>query len=264
MRRPTALITGASSGIGYEFSKLFAKAGYQLILVARSEDKLTDLKERLEGTNVMIIAQDLAETDAGTKIYNKVKDNDQRIDVLVNNAGFGRGGYFDTTEVAVYEDMIHVNVLALTALTRLFAEDLQNSPFKNIPHGLLNVSSIAAYLPGPNQAVYHATKAYILNLSESIAKEWKGTGATVTALCPGPTDTGFFHTAKMEKSFMAKQAKPLQDAAEAGFLGFINGKRIVLPHTSDKMNAMMPRVMPNMWAATLVKKMNDPRLRKKS
>lgn len=261
MKRPTALITGASSGIGYEFSKLFAKAGYQLILVARSENKLEDLKERLTGTNVMVLSQDLADPDAGVKIYQKVKENNLTIDVLVNNAGFGRGGRFDTIDNTVYEDMIRVNTMAMTTLTRLFAEDLKNSRFKSIPHGLLNVSSIAAYLPGPNQAVYHATKAYIFSLSESLAKEWKGTGATVTCLCPGPTDTGFFHTAKMEKSQMAKQAKPLQDAAEAGFLGFVNGKRIVFPHGSDIMNAMMPRVMPNMWAATLIKKMNDPKLR---
>lgn len=255
--RPTALITGASSGIGYEFSKWFAKAGYQLILVARSDYRLKDLKKKLEGTNVMVITQDLAETDAADKIYRQVKDNDQRVDVLVNNAGFGMGGPFETTSTATYENMIHVNILALTSLTRLFADDLKNSPFKNIPHGLLNVSSIAAYLPGPNQAVYHATKAYILNLTETLAKEWQGTGVTVTALCPGPTDTGFFYRANMETSRMAKKAKPVQDVAEAGFVGFLNGKRLVFPHGSDVMNAMMPRVMPNMWVATLMKKMNE-------
>ncbi|MBH0231165.1 SDR family NAD(P)-dependent oxidoreductase [Halobacillus yeomjeoni] len=242
--KPTALITGASSGIGYEFSHLFAKAGYNLILVARSEDKLNQLKEELGEHPVTIIPHDLAEPDAAGVLYDKIKDLGMRVEVLVNNAGFGLNGQFDELPLLDQQKMLQVNVNALTELTHYFLQDIKDSPLYDIPKGVLNVASTAAFTPGPKMAVYYASKAYVLSFSEALVEELKGTGITVSTLCPGATDTNFFKTAKAEHTKLVKSTMTPEAVAKAGFLGFVKGKRIVIPGSANVSMAIATKVFP--------------------
>ena len=179
--RKIALVTGASSGIGLEMSRQLASEGYELILVARSEEKLLAIARELG--NAKVIVADLAQPDAPRRVF----DSAGPVDVLINNAGYGVSGPFAETDLENELEMILVNVSALTALTKLF---LRPMLARNGGH-IVNVASTAAFLPGPLMAVYYATKAYVLSFSEAIADELRDTAVNVTALCPGPTATGF-------------------------------------------------------------------------
>lgn len=252
--RPTALITGASDGIGYELAKWFAKAGYRLIITARSEDKLTTLKQELGSLPVTVIVQDLSYPGAATALYHRVKEQNQTVDVLVNNAGFGLSGNFAESNFEEQQKMVHLNVNNLTDLTHLFLADIKKAPLiEQVPKGILNVASLAAFLPGPGMAAYHASKAYVLNFSESLREELSGTGLRVTTLCPGPTATNFFKTAKAESSVITKNSLSAEVVARAGFLGFIKGQRLVLPGALTQMNAVTAKFVPRVIAAKATK-----------
>ena len=213
----TALITGASVGIGYELALLMAKDKYNLVIVARSEDKLQALKEKLEqecGIKVWVIAEDLSKENAAQIVFDKVINEGLEIDVLVNNAGFGDFGKFAETDWEKEARMMQLNMIALTHFTKLFAKGMVARGSGKI----MNVASTASYQPIPYFAVYAASKAYVLSFSEAIAYELRETGVTVTALCPGATDTEFAKAASMENSSIFKGGLPTgKDVAEFGY-----------------------------------------------
>src|SRR5579864_3658891 len=186
----TALITGASFGIGAEFARIFAREGYNLVLVARSADKLRQIASELEkahGTRSLILAADLTDPGAPAYVVDQTTRADIQVDVLVNNAGFGQYGFFAQNDLEECLRQIQLNVATLTHLTRLYLHAMIER--KN--GGILNVASTAAFQPGPLMAVYFATKAYVLHFSEALANELRESGITVTCLCPGPTATEF-------------------------------------------------------------------------
>ncbi|MFN3233129.1 MAG: SDR family NAD(P)-dependent oxidoreductase [Alphaproteobacteria bacterium] len=229
----TALITGASMGIGRELSFVFAENGYDLIVVARSEDKLNTLANELYdefGTTVTVIGQDLSKTTAPQKLFKAVNDAGLHVDVLVNNAGFGAFKPFVETAKTRISDMVQVNVAALTELIYLFAQ-----PMKDKGEGkIMNVASVAAFNPTPGAALYGATKAFVLSLTEALSEEMREDGITLTALCPGLTETEFSKNATGKKAengsvpdFMKLNAKQVAkegfDALHAGEVVRVNG-----------------------------------------
>ncbi|MGP4060847.1 SDR family NAD(P)-dependent oxidoreductase [Halobacillus sp. H74] len=247
--KPTALITGASGGIGYELAKLFAKSGYNLIVVARTEEKLLQLKTELEGHPVTIIPQDLSEPGAAEIVYDKVKELGLTVSVLVNNAGFGLNGYFEELPLLDQQKMLQVNVNALTELTHLFLPEIKAARFRSIPKGVLNVASTAAFQPGPKMSVYYASKAYVLSLSEALVEELKDTSVTISTLCPGATDTNFFKTAKAEHTKLVNSTMSSESVAKAGFLGFVKGKRVIIPGTANQSMAYLSKWLPRSVSA---------------
>jgi uncharacterized protein len=240
----TALITGASGGIGYELGLLFAKDGFDCILVARSEDKLKELAARLENEcriKTLVIAKDLSRPSAVDEIYEAVTATSMQVDVLVNNAGFPVFGLFVETDLQVELEMLQVNVVALTALSKLFLKGMVARRSGRI----LNLASTAAFEPGPLMAVYYASKAYVLSFSEAISNELRGTGVTVTALCPGPTRTGFQKRGVMEDSRLVRgDIADARSVALAGYRGLMAGKTIVIPGFSNKLVPWIVRVSP--------------------
>lgn len=185
-----ALVTGASSGIGYEISKYLAKRGYDIIVVARNRQALENLKEEIK-TNVQIVCMDLSVVDNCVKLYENFKD--ENIDVLINNAGFGMYGNFDILDINKEIEMINVNILACDILTKLFLKDMK----KRDSGYILNVGSIAGFMPGPLMSSYYASKSYVVKLTQAIRKELKKSksGVSVSVLCPGPVNTNFNNTA---------------------------------------------------------------------
>lgn len=176
----TALITGANSGLGYEFVKLFAKDGYNLVIIARNKQKMEQMKKFFQSINVTVIAKDLSAPNAVKEVIEEVEKQGITIDVLINNAGFGLLGNFDELDIQKQVNMIQLNVTALTELTYYF---LQNMKQKNEGQ-ILNIASTAAFQPGPLMAVYYATKAYVLSFSEALVEELSESAVTVTILCP--------------------------------------------------------------------------------
>ena len=217
-----ALITGASSGIGRELAFIHAKMGGDLVLVARSTDKLESIKSELESNHqvqVKVIMQDLSKPDAGYIVHQAVSAAGIEIDYLVNNAGFGNVGFFHEQDWEKSNAMIQLNVVALSELTRAFLPSM----IKRNSGRILNVSSTASLLPGPMQAVYFATKAYVTSFSEAIAQELSDTKVTVTALLPGPTDTEFGSVSGMDKTSMFANPHSPKDVAQAGYDAMLAG-----------------------------------------
>ena len=221
-RTGTALITGASSGIGRELARIHAEKGGDLVLVARRADRLEEVKRELEskhGVSVTVLAEDLTDEAAPQRIHDRVKAEGVEISYLMNNAGFGGRGRFDQRDWADDRAMIQVNVVALAALSRLFLPDFVAQGSGRI----LNTSSTAALVPGPLQAVYYATKAYVTSFSYALADELKDTGVTVTALMPGPTETEFAKTADMDRTSLFKSAFSARQVAEHGYAAMMRG-----------------------------------------
>lgn len=224
MKNKTALITGASSGIGKELAYIHASKGGDLVLVARREGKLNALKDELEnghGIQVLVIAKDLSSPGATGEIYNEVKQAGIEVNYLINNAGFGGHGKFHERPWEKDLAMINLNVVALTALTRLFLPDF----VKRNEGKILNVSSTAALVPaGPLQAVYFATKAYVTSFSNAIAEELYDTKVSVTTLMPGATETEFGQTSGMDKTELFSKTVTARSVAEDGYDAMIKGK----------------------------------------
>lgn len=245
------LVTGASEGLGVEFAKLAAKDGRNLILTARSEDKLNALADdlRSDECEVIVIPADLGKLDEAERLWAEATDGCQ-IDVLVNNAGLGYNGAFADTEGWERElASIQVNMVSFTYLMKQAAAHMTARGGGRI----LNVSSVAGFMPGPGMAVYHATKAYVLHLSEAVATELKDSKVTVTALCPGPTATNFFDDADMHNIRLLKFGAPMKafDVAEEGWLEARIGKRVVVPGVKNKLSVMLPRFSPRSVTARL-------------
>jgi len=252
-----ALITGASGGIGYELALLLARDGFDCILVARSRDKLDELAARLESefrVKTLVVARDLSKPTAVDEIYEEVSAASMSIDVLVNNAGFPVYGRFVDTNWQAELDMLQVNVVALTALTKLFVRGMVERRNGRI----LNLASTAAFVPGPLMAVYYASKAYVLSFSQALANELQGTGVTVTALAPGPTRTGFQKRGVMEDSRLVRgQIADAKSVAAAGYRGMMRGKTIVIPGFSNKLIPWVARVSPRGAVTRVVRRMQE-------
>jgi hypothetical protein len=250
------LVTGASSGIGRELSVLCAADKKNLVLVARSEDKLSELAEWLRakhGVRAEVLVQDLGAPRAAEHIWNEVTARGLEIDALVNNAGFGYLGAFHDAEIDNQLDMLQLNIVVLTHLTRLFLPEM-------IARGrgqILNVASTASFQPGPFMAVYYATKAYVLSFSEALAEELRGTGVTVTALCPGVTATGFQARAQSADSRLIRFG--MQDArfvAEAGYRAMVQGKAVAIPGVANRLLTLLVRLSPRFVVRRVVRHLN--------
>lgn len=257
-QQKTALITGASSGIGLDFARLFAEGGYDVVLVARTESKLKALADELgtaHGVRALAVAADLADPAAPGRLMERVKAEGMHVDVLVNNAGYAGYGAFAETDARMELDMIQVNIGALTALTKAVLPGMLARKSGRI----LNVASTAAFQPGPLMAVYYATKAYVLSFSEALANETQGSGVTITCLCPGPTKTGFQERAKMEESKLVK-GKEIMDSltvARAGYEGLHQGRAVVIPGFMNKMLVQSVRFLPRSTVTNIVRKVQD-------
>jgi short-subunit dehydrogenase len=254
----TALITGASSGIGYELAKIFARQKYNLVLVARSENKLNEIAAELKkahGVDVVVLPKDVSLLASSQEIYDAVKQKGIDVEILVNNAGFGDFGFFTETKWEKELEMINLNMTALTALTKLFVRDMVRRKSGKI----MNVASTASFQPGPLMAVYYATKAYVLSFSEAISNELQGTGVTVTALCPGPTESGFQNAAAMNDSKLVKGKKlpTSQDVAEYAYKALMNGKVVAVHGLMNKIMAQSVRYSPRAVVRSLVRAMSE-------
>ena len=236
-----ALITGASSGIGKELAQLHAQRGGDLVIVARSEDKLNALKTQLEAereVQVHVIVKDLAEQGAAAQVYDELKVAGIRLDYLINNAGFGGQGKFHEREWQQDLDMINVNIVALSELTRKVLPDFVARNEGKI----MNVSSTASLMAGPLQAVYYATKAYVTSFSNALAEELHDTNVTVTNLMPGATETDFASTSGMEKTSLFDSAFSAKDVARAGYNAMIEGKLDIITGVTKMQRVMMSAV----------------------
>lgn len=236
--KKVALITGASSGIGKEFAKIHASKGGDLIIVARREEKLNTLKKELEkeyGIEVKVLVKDLAKAEAPKEIYDEIKAANINIDYLINNAGFGGLGKFHERDWQDDLNMINLNIIALTALTRFFLPDF----VKRNSGKILNVSSTASLMPGPLQAVYYATKAYVTSFSNAIAEELHDTKVTVTALLPGATETEFGKTSGMDKTDLFSNTFSAEGVAKDGYEAMLAGELDVLSGLTFTQKIMM-------------------------
>jgi short-subunit dehydrogenase len=253
----TALITGASGGIGYELAKLFARDGYELILVARDHGRLNEASEALSRefhVPTTVHAIDLSSPSSAQFLSDAVARSGKAVDVLVNNAGFGLFGAFKDTKLERELSMIQLNITSLTELTKLFLPAMLARGSGRI----LNVASTAAFQPGPLMAVYYASKAYVLSFSEALAEELSGTGVTVTTLCPGPTETGFQRLAQMEgsKLFRRGVASSAQVAAQ-GYRAMNAGRRLTIAGLANRLMAFSIRFLPRRWAPWFVLKAQE-------
>jgi short-subunit dehydrogenase len=259
MTKQTALITGASAGLGREYARLFAKDGHDLVLVARRRERLDELARELveaHGTTCMVVTADLATPGAGQRIADQVQAAGRTVDFLVNNAGFGRRGPFAQSDVRPQLEMIDVNVRALVELTRLFLPGM----LQRRQGRILNIASMAGFVPGPFMATYYASKAFVLSFTEALAQELHGTGVTATASCPGPTSTEFGEVAGSSKSNLFK--RHLADAASVarhGYRAMLAGKVVAIPGLQNKLSVQSVRIAPRAAVRAISAKLNSDR-----
>lgn len=254
-----ALITGATSGIGLELAKLFAKDGFNLVISARDIAELdqTATLLRAEGVEVLPIAKDLFDREQAFGLYADIKQKGIEIDVLVNNAGQGVYGKFDHIDIDRELQIIDLNISSLVILTKCFLTDMIGRGSGRI----LNLASIASKLPGPWQAVYHATKAFVLSFTEAVREESKDTGVTITALMPGVTDTDFFNKADMQDSKAVQDDDDLADpagVARDGYEALMAGKDKVVSGLKNKVQVAMSSVMPDSVVAHQMNEQQKP------
>jgi short-subunit dehydrogenase len=255
--RKTALLTGASFGIGLELARIFAREGHNLVLVARSADKLRQLASELEkahGTRSLILAVDLTDPGAPAYLLDQTTRADIQVDVLVNNAGFGQYGRFAENDLEQCLRQIQLNITTLTHLTRLYLPAMIERKSGRI----LNVASTAAFQAGPLMAVYYATKAYVLHLSEAIANELLGTGVTVTCLCPGPTATEFQERANIKGIRLANYgAMDARTVAEDGYRALMAGKPVTISGFKNWLVAQSVRFAPRRMVTAIARKLQE-------
>lgn len=255
MNKQTALITGASSGIGLELSKLYAKDGYDLVVVSRRKEVLDRIASELiaqYGISVRVIAKDLSLPSSPDEIYNELLVSQVNIDVLVNNAGFGNYGFFPQTDTQTDLELMQVNIVALTHLTKLFLPSMIERS-----HGrIFNIASMASFMSGPYMNTYFASKAYVLNFSVALAVELEGTGVAVSCYCPGPTDTDFGARAHYDFDLKRKHKMSAEDVAFIGYKGCNAGKLIVVPSFKWRFVTFLSRLLPRRRVAILVKKLS--------
>ena len=256
----TALVTGASGGIGVDLADCFARDGYDVIVTARSQAALEQVAARLareHSVTATPIACDLAEAGGARKLAQAVTASGLGVDVLVNNAGYGHAGPFTSTDLATQVGMIDLNVRALVELTHLHWDGMR----QRRRGGVLNVASTAAFQPGPFMAVYYASKAFVLSFSEALWEEARGTGVKVSCLCPGPTMSGFRARAGTDKTKLAAAARqvPSMPVAEAGYRAFQNDERVCVTGTRNKVVAKLVPMLPRRTVLRMVRELQSPR-----
>ncbi|MDP5200329.1 SDR family oxidoreductase [Flavobacterium sp. DG2-3] len=254
-----ALITGATQGIGYELAKLFAKDGYNLVIVARSQNELDTVAQelRLYGIKAITSARDLFITEEVFGLCDELEQSNIEVNILVNNAGQGVYGLFKDTDLNRELDIVHLNINAPIILAKHF---LSKMLLRNEGR-ILNVASIASKAPGPWQSVYHGTKAFILSFSEALRSELEGTNITVTALLPGPTDTDFFNKAGMNESKAVQDKDSLADPADVakdGYNALMNNKDRIISGFSNKLKVGMSNVLSDSLSAEVMKEQQKP------
>ncbi|MBT1701796.1 SDR family NAD(P)-dependent oxidoreductase [Chryseosolibacter indicus] len=254
-----ALVTGGTSGIGYELAKLLAKDGYNLVIVARTQSDLQRVANEFTqqfGVQVDTVSIDLFNPENAFALYHQIESKNIKIDILVNDAGQGEYGEFLDTDIRKELNIIDLNISSLVVLTKLFVKDMVARGSGRI----LNLSSIASKTPGPWQSVYHGTKAFVQSFTEAIRSELKDSGVTVTSLLPGATDTNFFVKAGMENSKMVQETK-LSDPAEVardGYKALMSGDDMVVSGLKNKLQVGMANVTPDAKAADMMKKQQEP------
>jgi short-subunit dehydrogenase len=247
----TALITGASGGIGYEFAKIAASKGYNIVLVARSKEKLEKIRDEIKEkypVKVWIFAHDLSNPDTLPELIEEIDNLSLEIAILINNAGFGDYGKYLETSRGKELQMINLNVYALTYLTKIFYRRMLHAGNGKI----LNVASIASFLPGPYMAVYYATKAYVLSLTEALSAEARGSGVTLTALCPGPTNSNFLSNASITNNSAVKLLLSISKAdavARYGFRAMMRGQTIAIHGIKNKIVIFLINFIPRKLVA---------------
>lgn len=256
----TALITGASNGIGYELAWIHARQGDNLVLVARNETALEELKAKLEeqfGVSVHVLGLDLSEPENAGKVYAFTKEKGIFVDYLVNNAGFGDFGFFHEAGWDKLNRMIQLNITMLTHLSHLYLKDMVAAKTGKI----LNIASTAAFQPGPTMAVYYATKSYVLHFSEAIGNEVRPFGVTVSALCPGATASGFQAAAAMEESKLVKGKKlpTAKEVAACGYEAMMNGRQVAIPGFMNRVMVNAVRFLPRKLVVKIARKIQDKR-----
>ncbi|MFN4080066.1 MAG: SDR family NAD(P)-dependent oxidoreductase [Saprospiraceae bacterium] len=259
MQNRTALITGASSGIGLELAKCFAADGFRLILTARTESALRELATELSrqyGAQAHVIVKDLSDYRQAREIFEETERQGLQVDYLVNNAGFGDFGLFHQSDWDKQERMINLNITALTYLTRLYLPGMVARRFGRV----MNVASTAAFQPGPFMSVYFATKAYVLHFTEAIANELEGTGVSATAFCPGPTESAFAAAAAMQdsKTFKGQKLPDARTVAQAGYKALMRGAGAVyIPGWANRLLVFSTRLAPRWVVAKIARRMLD-------
>ena len=252
----TVLVTGASSGIGLELAKCFAADRSNLVLVARNRGALETLSGQLQsahGIQVHILAADLSLPDTPRKIFQELTALDIPVDILVNNAGFGLHGEFVGLSLVGQLEIIQVNIAALTALTGLFLPGM----IQRGRGGILNVGSVAGFLPGPYMAVYYASKAFVQSFTEALSAETSGTGLKISVLCPGPTESNFGNVARGGKPRQHERAKmSARTVAKIGYQGFRRDKAVIIPGMVNRLLVCLPRFVPRSFARMAVKRYN--------
>ncbi len=258
----TALITGASAGIGLELARCFAGGGWNLVLLARREEKLKQLAAELEerhGIVAQVLVEDLSDAQSIERIVQVLEERQISVDVLVNNAGFAEYGPFAQADAATMGHVLGVNIVALTLLSRaLLPSMIEAARRDGRKRRILNVGSVAGFLPGPLMAVYYASKAYVLSLSESMAAELSEQNISVTCLCPGPTTSEFQSVAKMQLSKLSDSV--LMDAATVareGYKACLRGQVLVIPGVSNKIGAFAPRLLPRQLMTRIVRRVQE-------
>ncbi|SDO01532.1 SDR family NAD(P)-dependent oxidoreductase [Acetanaerobacterium elongatum] len=250
----TVLITGASSGIGKELAGCFAQQGYRVVMVSANAPKLEHAAEAIRAktrAEVLAVPVDLSQPRAAEELYRDIRQRGLQVDVLVNNAGIGQCGAFVLEEA--WREMIAINITSLTELMRLFAHDMAQAGQGRI----LNVASTGAYQPGPYIAVYYATKAYVLSLTQAVRRELKGSGVTVSALCPGATATEFSRRAGKSD---IKGAMSAQKVAQAAFKGLMRGRAVIIPGGWNKAAVVMSKVLPSCISAAIVERIQNKQI----
>jgi len=257
-RRDTALVTGGSGGIGLELAKELGRNGHDVVLVARKRDSLEAAAGHIEGkygVKASVFAADLADPVSPPRIHEAMLDQGIEVGILINNAGFGVGGPFIETDNDREMEMIHVNITAVMHLTKLFLPGM----VKRRRGRVMNVASTAAFQPGPLMAVYYASKAFVLSFSEAIADELRNTGVSVTALCPGPTETGFAAEANVGRSklFRYSPIADPEDVARYGYKAMMKGERVAIPALRDKLMVQAERLTPRRLVTVISRKLQE-------
>lgn len=255
----TALITGASAGIGVDLAECFAKGGYDLVITARSEAALKEVGDRIaktHGVKVTPVAADIGSPNGGARLAADIAGRGLLVDVLVNNAGFGHTGAYGAEPIEPQLGMVDLNVRALTELTHIYWKGM----LAKKRGGILNVASTAAFQPGPLMAVYYASKAYVLSFTEALWEEARGTGVHVTCLCPGPTVSKFHDRAGTDKTKLSKAAKPMgsMPVARMGYEAFQRNKRVVITGVQNKVLATATRMLPKGSVLRIVRGLQEP------
>jgi short-subunit dehydrogenase len=258
-RNKYAVITGATSGIGFELAKLFAADSYNLILVARSEERLQSVTDRLKqqySIEVTPIAKDLFIPGAAKEVYEQVKGMNITVDVLVNDAGQGEWGPFVETALDRDIDIVQLNIISLLTLTKLFLQDMvQRNEGK-----ILQLGSEAGTTPMPLLSVYAATKAFVLSFSAALSEELRDKDITITVLLPGATDTDFFHKANQDGTvvYREKELAPPEDVAKDGYEALMRGENKIISGARTKMHVMMNDLLGTVMSAKNARKLNEP------